>query len=34
MRPNVSGRMMKVRIRGGRRVVYGTVARRNDWDGG
>lgn len=31
MRPNVKGRMTKVRIRGGRRVVYGRVARRKDY---
>ena len=31
MRPNVKGRMAKVRIRGGRRVVYGRVARRKDY---
>jgi hypothetical protein len=30
MRPNVSGRIAKVSIRGGRRVVYGSVARRKD----
>jgi hypothetical protein len=30
MRPNVSGRIAKVRIRGGSKVVYGRVTRRKD----
>lgn len=29
-RPKVSGRRMNVRMSGGRRVVYGRVARRKD----
>jgi hypothetical protein len=33
MRPNVSGRIAKVSISGGRRVVYGSVARRKDCGG-
>lgn len=31
MRPNVRGRRMKVRMRGGRRVVKGRVERRKDF---
>ena len=30
MRPNVRGRRAKIRIAGGRRVVYGRVERRKD----
>ncbi len=31
MRPKVRGRRTKVRMKGGRSVVYGRVARRKDY---
>lgn len=31
MRPKVNGRRMKVRMRGGRSVVYGRVERMKDY---